>query len=311
MLQPRGATHHESVSVRNKRGEHEKAQHGFLATTRVQGGGHYLRTTPPGSARWYTRVNPGGWGRGPRAPKTTTRDRQESAPRGATASSYPAPSSALPPLSPSPRWASDASLSRAIVTEDELAHSWWACPLVCRAHQRLPPLAAATLEAVAPAVEAAIGPVLLTPRQAWRLGARVDEIDEACPSAGPLTGSKPTPFSLEYLYEVAALAGRSDRAFRKACRKVETALAARKLPLAVRVVHGSGVSDEMLRGCASCRRRWMERRAADARDAAKREGRRYEGPPWAGVTKRGFLSAAAELRALPGARAMHAAMHSI
>jgi hypothetical protein len=226
-------------------------------------------------------------------------------------SSYPAPSSALPPLSPSPRWASDASLSRAIVTEDELAHSWWACLLVCRAHQRLPPLAAATLEAVAPAVEAAIGPVLLTPRQAWRLGARVDEIDEACPSAGPLTGSKPTPFSLEYVYKVSALTGRSDRAFRKACRKVETALAARKLPLAVRVVHGSGVSDEMLRGCASCRRRWMERRAADARDAAKREGRRYEGPPWAGVTKRGFLSAAAELRALPGARAMHAAMHSI
>ena len=164
---------------------------------------------------------------------------------------------------------------------------------------------------MAPAVEAAIGPVLLTPRQAWRLGARVDEIDEACPSAGPLTGSKPTPFSLEYVYKVSALTGRSDRAFRKACRKVETALAARKLPLAVRVVHGSGVSDEMLRGCASCRRRWMERRAADARDAAKREGRRYEGPPWAGVTKRGFLSAAAELRALPGARAMHAAMHSI
>jgi len=213
---------------------------------------------------------------------------------------------------PSPRWASNASLSRAIVADDELAeaHSWWACLLVCRAHQRSPPLAAATLEAVALAVEAAIGPVLLTPRQAWRLGARVDEIDEACPSAGPLTGSKPTPFSREYVYEAAALTGRSDRVFRKACRRVETALAAHELPLTVQAVRGSGVSDEVLRRCASCRRRWMERRAADARDAAKREGRRYEGPPWAGVTKRGYLVAAAELRALPGACAMHAVMHS-
>ena len=215
--------------------------------------------------------------------------------------------------SPSPRWASDASLSRAIVAEDELAeeaHSWWACLMVCRAHQRSPPLAAATLEAVAPAVEAATGPVLLTPRQAWRLGARVDEIDEACPTAGPLTGSTPTPFSLEYVYPMAALAGRSDRVFRKACRRAETALAARKLPLGVHAWSGSEISDEVLRRCESCRRRWMERRAAGARAAAKREGRRYEGPPWAGVTKRGYLAAAAELRALPGACAMHAAMRS-
>ena len=200
--------------------------------------------------------------------------------------------------SPSPRWASDASLSRAIVAEDELAeeaHSWWACLMVCRAHQRSPPLAAATLEAVAPAVEAASGPVLLTPRQAWRLGARVDEIDEACPTAGPLTGSTPTPFSLEYVYPMAALAGRSDRVFRKACRRAETALAARKFPLGVHAWSGSEISDEVLRRCESCRRRWMERRAADARAAAKREGRRYEGPPWAGVTRRGYLAAAAEL----------------
>ena len=209
--------------------------------------------------------------------------------------------------SPSPRWASDAALSRAIVAEDELveeAHSWWACLMVCRAHQRSPPLAAATLEAVAPAVEAASGPVLLTPRQAWRLGARVDEIDEACPTAGPLTGSTPTPFSLEYVYPMAALAGRSDRVFRKACRRAETALAARKLPLGVHAWSGSEISDEVLRRCESCRRRWMERRAAGARAAAKREGRRYEGPPWAGVTKRGYLAAAAELRALPGGRAV-------
>jgi len=209
--------------------------------------------------------------------------------------------------SPSPRWASDASLSRAIVAEDELAeeaHSWWACLMVCGAHQRSPPLAAATLEAVAPAVEAATGPVLLTPRQAWRLGARIDEIDEACPTAGPLTGLKPTPFSLEYVYPMAALAGRSDRVFRKACRRAETALAARKLPLGVHAWSGSEISDEVLRRCESCRRRWMERRAAGARAAAKREGRRYEGPPWAGVTKRGYLAAAAELRALPGGRAV-------
>ena len=160
--------------------------------------------------------------------------------------------------SPSPRWASDAALSRAIVAEDELAeeaNSWWACLMVCRAHQRSPPLAAATLEAVAPAVEAASGPVLLTPRQAWRLGARIDEIDEACPTAGPLTGSKPTPFSLEYVYPMAALAGRSDRVFRKACRRAETALAARKIPLGVHAWSGSGISDEVLRRCESCRRR--------------------------------------------------------
>ena len=213
--------------------------------------------------------------------------------------------------SPSPRFSSDASLSRAIVAENaEEAHSWWACLMVCRAHQRSPPLAAATLEAVAPAVEAATGPVLLTPRQAWRLGARVDEIDEACPTAGPLTGSKPTPFSLEYVYGMAALTGRSDRVFRKACRRAETALAARKLPLVVHAWSGSGISDEVLRRCESCRQRWMEHRAAGARAAAKREGRRYEGPPWAGVTKRGYLAAAAELRASPGACAMHAAMRS-
>ena len=249
----------------------------------------------------------------------TTRARHQLRQRDAAPPPAPVPPpvpvarSAASRPSPSPRWASDASLSRAIVTDDELAeaHSWWACLLVCRAHQRSLPLAAATLEAVAPAVEAAIGPMLLTPRQAWRLGARVDEIDEACPSAGPLTGSKPTPFSLEYVYGAAALAGRSDRVFRKACRKVETALATRKLPLAVQAVRCSGVSDEVLRRCASCRRRWMERRAADARDAAKLEGRRYEGPPWAGVTKRGYLAATAELRALPGACAMHAVMHSM
>ena len=215
-------------------------------------------------------------------------------------------------MGPSPRWASDASLSRAVVADDDLeAHSWWACMLVCRAHQRSPPLAGATLEAVASAVEAAVGPVLLTPRQAWRFGTRVDEVDEtcACPSADPLAGvlagSRPTPFSREYVYAATAVAGRTDRVFRKACRRAEAALAAHALPLTVQVVRGSGMSDSLLRRCASCRQRWMERRAADARGAAKSEGRRYEGPPWAGVTRRGYLAAAAELRALPGAHALH------
>jgi len=208
-------------------------------------------------------------------------------------------------------WSADASLSQAVVVDNETAEAqtWWACLLVCKAHQRSPPLTAATLEAVTPAVKAAVGPVLLTPHQAWRFGARVDEVNETCaccPSAGPLTGSRPTPFSREYVYAAAALVERSDRVFRKACRRTEAALAARDLPLTVQVLRGSGLSDDVLRRCASCRRRWMERRAADARAAAKREGRRYEGPPWAGVTRRGCLAAAAELRVVPGTYTMQA-----
>eukprot|EP00908_Phaeocystis_cordata_P026941 Transcript_9478.p1 GENE.Transcript_9478~~Transcript_9478.p1 ORF type:complete len:441 (-),score=113.41 Transcript_9478:67-1389(-) len=216
--------------------------------------------------------------------------------------------------SPSPRFSSDAARSCTLVTDDGQAeaHSWWACLLVCSAHQRRPPLAAATVEAAAPAVEVADGPVLLTPRQAWRLGATVAELGGATappPPAGPLTASVPAPYSREYVYDAAALAGRADRNFRKACRKAEAALAARALMVHA-VAPGRGMGGAALRGCAGCRRRWMERRARDARDAARREGRRYEGPPWAGVTRQGFLAAAAELCAppLPGDQPPPAAM---
>ena len=126
---------------------------------------------------------------------------------------------------PSPRWTPDAVLSRALVTDDDAkeALSWWACLLVCAVSKRHPPLRAPTLQDSALAVAAAPAAMLLTPYQARQLGFRRDETQQAF-SPGPLVNASATPFSQEYVYSLRLLASKSDRTFRKACRRAEAAM---------------------------------------------------------------------------------------
>ena len=211
----------------------------------------------------------------------------------------------MPSVAPSPRWAADAPLSRALVTFDDAdaagPSAWWACSIVCAGHQRKPPLDAPTVGSAAGAIEASDSPTLLTPTQLEMLR-RHESVVYTARGVAPTTPScsdgraSVAQFSCEYVYNLSALASRADRTFRKACRRAEAALAERSLH--VEVLVGGAVTEQALERCAACRLRWMERRAADARAAAKRAGRKYEGPPYAGATKRGFLDAAASLRAV-------------
>ena len=208
---------------------------------------------------------------------------------------------------------------RALVTHDDDgegegvggAHSWWACGLVTSGMSRQSALVAPTLEAAAAVVAEEQGSLLLTPHQAWRLGARsvTPDLDEdlpkpcgeelACPMDGPLSSSSAVLFSREYVYELATLATRADRGFRKKCRRAEAELAARALQ--VEPFPGATITDGLIDACESCRNKWMARRAADSRAAARRAGVRYNGPPWAGVPKRSqFLNALRQSRGLPG-----------
>ena len=208
-----------------------------------------------------------------------------------------------PSVAPSPRWAADAPLSRALITSDDAdaagPSAWWACETVCAGHQRRPPLNAPTVGSAAGAIEASDGPTLLTPTQLELLRSHQSVVYTAR-GVAPATPScsdgraSVAQFSREYVYGLSALASRTDRTFRKACRRAEAALTERSLH--VEVLAGEKVNQALGR-CAACRLRWMERRAADARAAAKRAGRKYEGPPYAGATKRGFLDAAASLSA--------------
>ena len=210
-----------------------------------------------------------------------------------------------PSVAPSPRWAADAPLSRALVTSEDAdaagPSAWWACSVVCAGHQRRPPLDAPTVGSAAGAIEASDSPTLLTPTQLELLRSHQSVVYTAR-GVAPTTPScsdgraSVAQFSREYVYDLSALASRADRTFRKACRRAETALAERSLH--VEVLAGGAVTEQALERCAACRLRWMERRAADARAAAKRAGRKYEGPPYAGATKRGFLDAAASLSAV-------------
>ena len=76
---------------------------------------------------------------------------------------------AMPSVAPSPRWAADAPLSRALVPFDDAdaagPSAWWACSIVCAGHQRKPPLDAPTVGSAAGAIEASDSPTLLTPTQ--------------------------------------------------------------------------------------------------------------------------------------------------
>ena len=208
-----------------------------------------------------------------------------------------------PSVAPSPRWAADAPLSRALITSDDAdaagPSAWWACETVCAGHQRRPPLNAPTVGSAAGAIEASDGPTLLTPTQ-LELLRRHQSVVYTARGVAPATPScsdgraSVAQFSREYVYGLSALASRTDRTFRKACRRAEAALTERSLH--VEVLAGEKVNQALGR-CAACRLRWMERRAADARAGAKRAGRKYEGPPYAGATKRGFLDAAASLSA--------------
>jgi len=205
---------------------------------------------------------------------------------------------------PSPRWAADAPLSRALVTSEDAdaagPSAWWACEVVCTGHQRRPPLNAPIVGAAAGAIEASDGPTLLTPTQ-LELLRRHQSVVYTARGVAPATPScsdgraSVAQFSREYVYGLSALASRTDRTFRKACRRAEAALTERSLH--VEVLAGEKVNQALGR-CAACRLRWMDRRAADARAAAKRAGRKYDGPPYAGATKRGFLDAATSLSAV-------------
>ena len=209
-----------------------------------------------------------------------------------------------PSVAPSPRWAADAPLSRALVTSEDAdaagPSAWWACTIVCTGHQRRPPLNAPIVGAAAGAIEASDGPTLLTPTQLEMLRRHQSVVYTArgvAPTSPSCSDGRASvaQFSREYVYDLSALASRADRTFRKACRRAEAALQERSLH--VKMLAGSAVTEQALERCAACRLRWMERRAADARAAAKRAGRKYEGPPYAGATKRGFLDAAASLSA--------------
>lgn len=208
---------------------------------------------------------------------------------------------------------------RALVTHDDDgegdgvggAHSWWACGLVTTGMSRQSALVAPTLGAAADVVAKEQGSLLLTPHQAWWLGARnvsadldkdlpepSDGDELACPVHGPLSGATAVLFSREYVYELATLATRADRGFRKKCRRAEAELAARALH--VEPFPGAAITDGLIDACECCRNKWMARRAADSRAAARRAGVRYTGPPWAGVPKRSqFLQALRQSRGLP------------
>ena len=212
---------------------------------------------------------------------------------------------------------------RALVTHDDGgegegdggvggAHSWWACVLVTTGMSRQPALVATSLGAAAAVVAEEHCSLLLTPHQACRLGARSvtpfldrdlpvpsgGEEELACPMDGPLSGASAVLFSREYVYELATLATRADRSFRKKCRRAEAELASRGLHVEPHA--GAAITDGLIDACESCRKKWMARRAADSRAAARRAGVRYNGPPWAGVPKLSqFLHALRQSRRLP------------
>ena len=68
-------------------------------------------------------------------------------------------------------------------------------------------------------------------------------------------------YSDEYVYSVQALVSRSDRSFRKACRRMDDVLVKENLQLSVHT--GAGVTKALIGSCMRCRNIWERLRAAD------------------------------------------------
>ena len=145
------------------------------------------------------------------------------------------------------------------------------CSLVCGGSNSPPPLAARTLSAAGAGIVAAPDiSVLLTPRQAIGIGARIAPISShhqpqqtatSVATEAPVStfrGATAVAYSEEYVYLVSALVACKDRAFRKACRRMDAAMAAEGLQL--QVYTAATLTKDVIGRCIRCRNKWRETR---------------------------------------------------